>query len=145
AVRIERQRDDQIDHGLHVQFLLPLFPGRTVGEHVLDHLRGQDRFQLRQREMIGGLAVRFKLAYGNGHRKAPPCDGFSLIPVCHNLWPFFLHSTFFLSKWYCPMPLHPCPYRYGREATVSSGYEVSLQKLGNWSIKTCRGRVFLKE
>src|SRR5207248_8950855 len=126
AVRIERQRDDQIDHGLHVQFLLPLFPGRTVGEHVLDHLRGQDRFQLRQREMIGGLAVRFKLAYGNGHRKAPPCDGFSLIPVCHNLWPFFLHSTFFLSKWYWGAGRGPLRVPSGRSTPPALSLKILL-------------------
>ena len=106
AVRIERQRDDQVDHRLHVQFFLTLFPGVTVSEHLTDHLRGQDGFQLRQRDIVSELAVRVDLAYGDSHRKAPPCDGCSLIPVCHNGWPFFLLSlSLLLSKWYWGVPL----------------------------------------
>ncbi len=105
AVGIERQGDDQVDHGLHVQFVLALLPGLTVGEHLLDHLSRQDGFHLRQRDRLGGLALWVQLTYGYGHRQAPPCDRFSVIPVCHKEWPFFLCSlSFHLSKWYWGIP-----------------------------------------
>src|SRR5258708_8873685 len=57
--------------------------------------------------MIGDLALRVDLAYVTRHKKAPPCDGLTLIPVCHNGWPFFFFSTLYVSKWYWGTPRAP--------------------------------------
>ena len=42
AVGIEPQGHDQVDHGLHIQFVLTLLPSLALSEHLLDHLSRHD-------------------------------------------------------------------------------------------------------
>ncbi len=70
----QSQRDDQVDHELHVEFFLALFPGVTIAEHLLDSMRGDDRFQHVQPHLLAQLVIEGDLAYATRHEATPFCD-----------------------------------------------------------------------
>src|SRR5439155_23344579 len=68
------QRDDQVDHQLHVEFLLALFPSLLVAEYLADGVCWDDRFQQVQPHLLTHLVVEGEMAYAKGHEATPSCD-----------------------------------------------------------------------